>query len=53
LEVSVVSIKRDSKVLIPSGTTKLKYNDIVTLIGKVPNLTNVFTELNDENDNNL
>ena len=48
LGVSMVSIKRDSKVEIPTGTTKLRSGDLVTLIGKVPNLTKTFAELNDE-----
>ena len=48
LGVSVVSIKRNSKVILPSGGTKLKPGDLITLIGKVPNLTKAFAELNDE-----
>lgn len=48
LSVSIVSIKRNSKVELPSGTTKLKAGDLITLIGKVPNLTKAFAELNDE-----
>ena len=46
--VSIVSIKRDSKVQLPGGQTKLKSGDLVTLIGKVPSLTKAFAELNDE-----
>ena len=46
LEVSIVSIKRKSKILIPSGDIKLKDDDIVTLIGKIYNLTKSFNELN-------
>ena len=45
---SVVSIKRNLKVIIPNGETKLKNGDSITLIGKVPNLTKTFAELNDE-----
>lgn len=48
LGVSMVSIKRNSKVEIPTGQTKLRGGDLVTLIGKVPNLTKTFAELNDE-----
>ena len=48
LGVSVVSIKRNFKVLIPNGETQLKNRDSITLIGKVRNLTKTFTELNDE-----
>ncbi|MCK5806842.1 MAG: TrkA family potassium uptake protein [Mycoplasmataceae bacterium] len=48
LGVSVVSIKRNLKVVIPNGETRLKNGDSITLIGKVPNLTKTFAELNDE-----
>ena len=48
MNVSVVSIKRDSKVHLPTGSTKLKSGDLITLIGKVPHLTKIFAELNDE-----
>ena len=46
LDVSVVSIKRKSKIMLPRGNIKLKYNDIITLIGKIYNLTKSFNELN-------
>lgn len=48
LQVSVVSIKRDSKVQIPNGETKLMGGDLITLIGKIPNITKAFAELNDD-----
>lgn len=48
LGVSIVSIKRNSKVEIPLGITRLKQGDLITLIGKVPDLTKAFAELNDE-----
>lgn len=48
LGVSIVSIKRDSKVEIPTGITRLRTGDLITLIGKVSNLTKTFAELNDE-----
>lgn len=47
LGVSVVSIKRESKVNIPNGNTRLRTGDLVTFIGKVANLTKTFAELND------
>lgn len=47
LGVSIVSIKRGTKVQIPSGDKRLKVGDLVTLIGKVPDLTKAFGELND------
>ncbi len=48
LRVSIVSIKSGSKVQIPQGDTRLKSGDLVTLIGKVPDLTKTFAEFNDE-----
>ncbi|NQZ66110.1 MAG: TrkA family potassium uptake protein [Mycoplasmatales bacterium] len=48
LKVSIVSIKSGSKVQIPQGDTRLKSGDLVTLIGKVPDLTRTFAEFNDE-----
>ena len=48
LQVSVVSIKRESKVQIPNGETKLMGGDLITLIGKIPNITKAFAELNDD-----
>ena len=48
LKVSVVSIKRGTKVILPSGDQKIKLGDIVTIIGKIPAVTKTFGELNDE-----
>lgn len=48
LNVSVVSIKRGTKVILPGGDQKLKLGDIVTIIGKIPAITKTFGELNDE-----
>ena len=45
--VSIVSYKRNSKVYIPDGKTKLKYNDLVTFIGKLSSLVKIFQEVND------
>ena len=48
--VSIVCIKRKSKVILPSGTTKIKSGDLLTIIGKVPKLTKIFNELNNKKD---
>lgn len=48
LGVNIVSIKTGSKVQIPSGATKLRVGDLVTIIGKIENITKAFAELNDE-----
>ena len=46
--VSIVSLKRDTQVFLPIGSLIIKDGDIVTLIGKIQNITKTFIELNDE-----
>ena len=53
LGVSVVSIKRGTKVLIPNGDTRLRTSDLITLIGKVADLTGAFAQLNDGGKNDF
>ena len=45
-KTSVVSIKRNKKVSIPTGDFVLKKDDEVTLIGKVTDITKIIGELN-------
>ena len=52
LGVSIISIKREGKVSIATGTTILKKGDLVTFIGKVNQLVNTFENVNiDDKDN--
>ncbi|CAM9107687.1 TrkA family potassium uptake protein [Mycoplasma marinum] len=44
--VSIVSINRNSKVILPHGSLMLKENDKLTIIGKIHNITKVFEEAN-------
>ncbi|MBZ4195602.1 potassium channel family protein [Mycoplasma tauri] len=44
--VSVVLIKRGAKSILPGGLTTLEKGDIMTLIGKVQDVTNALGELN-------
>lgn len=53
LKVSIVSIRRGSKVLLPSGNVKLHENDLVTVVGKINNIVNTFATLNDDKNENL
>ena len=48
LGVSAVSIKRKNKILLVNGDLELEKGDILMIIGKFDNITNVFGELNDE-----
>ncbi len=48
LGVSVVSIRRGSKVLLPSGVVRLQQGDLITVIGKINNIVNTFSVLNYE-----
>lgn len=48
LGVNIVSIKTGSKVSLPSGNTLLQNGDLLTIIGKIPNITKTFVELNDK-----
>jgi len=52
LGINLISIKRKSKVFLPSGISKLQLNDLITMIGKVENLSKALFELNkgDEED---
>lgn len=45
---SVVSVKRNSKIYLPNGQLKLEADDLVTIIGKISDVTKIFGELNDE-----
>ena len=45
-KVSVVSIKRREKILLPDGETQFTEGDVITLIGKIPAITKIFQELN-------
>ncbi|WP_027335005.1 potassium channel family protein [Mycoplasmopsis felifaucium] len=44
--VSVVLIKRGSQNILPSGLTTLEKGDLLTLVGKVEDVTDVLGELN-------
>jgi uncharacterized transporter YbjL len=44
----VVSIKNNTKVSLPSGDKTLQMDDIITLIGKIQNITRIFAELNNQ-----
>ena len=48
LGVNIVSIKTGSKVSLPAGHTLLQNGDLLTIIGKIPNITKAFVELNDK-----
>lgn len=48
LGVNIVSIKTGSKVSLPAGNTLLQNGDLLTIIGKIPNITKTFVELNDK-----
>lgn len=45
LGVKIVSIKTGTRVTIPSGETKLTSGDLITIIGKIQNITKAFAEL--------
>lgn len=50
LGVSVVSIRRGQRVILPSGDVKILKNDLITVVGKNNNIINTFSVLNnDEN----
>lgn len=53
LGVNIVSIKTGAKVALPSGNTQLKSGDLVTIIGKIADITKAFAELNDEGSTHL
>lgn len=44
----MVSVKRNSKIYLPNGQLKLEADDLVTIIGKISDVTKIFGELNDE-----
>ncbi len=44
--VSVVSLNRNSKVILPQGNLVMKENDKITVIGKIQNITKIFEEAN-------
>lgn len=46
--ISVVSVRREGKVNLPSGKLTLRAGDTVTVIGKISDVTEIFGELNDE-----
>lgn len=46
--ISVVSVRREGKVNLPSGKLTLRAGDTITVIGKISNVTEIFGELNDE-----
>ncbi len=46
LGVSVVLIKRGARSILPSGLTTLERGDLLTLIGKVEDVTVMLAELN-------
>lgn len=48
LSVSVVSIRRGAKVLLPSGNVRLHKGDLITVVGKNNNIVNTFGVLNYE-----
>lgn len=45
--VSVVSIRRDGKVYLPSGDATIEEDDLITLIGRIQNITHIFGTLNE------
>ena len=53
LGVSAVSIRTSGKVTLPRGDVQLKKDDIITIIGKLQNITKAFEELNIENDGEI
>ncbi|MBX4210047.2 MAG: TrkA family potassium uptake protein [Mollicutes bacterium PWAP] len=50
LKISVVSIEHNGKVKLPTGMTIINDGDIITLVGKVINITNAFGKLNSSNE---
>ncbi|WP_307127499.1 potassium channel family protein [[Mycoplasma] mobile] len=48
--VSVVLVKRGVSSVLPSGNLTLKLGDIITVIGLVQNVTNVFTLISTDNE---
>ena len=44
--VSVVSLNRNSKVILPQGNLIMRENDKITVIGKIQNITKIFEEAN-------
>lgn len=48
LGVSVVSIRRGSHVMLPSGDAEIIRNDLITVVGKNNNIINTFAVLNDD-----
>ncbi|WP_027120613.1 potassium channel family protein [Mycoplasmopsis lipofaciens] len=44
--ISVVLIKRGVEIILPNGLTTLKYNDLLTILGKVEDVTHAFGILN-------
>lgn len=53
LGVNIVSIKTGTKVSIPSGNTILQKDDLITLIGKIANITKAFIKFNDDSSTKL
>lgn len=51
--ISVVSVRREGKVHLPSGKLTLRAGDTVTVIGKIAAVTEIFGELNDEGSTKL
>lgn len=50
LGVSVVSIRRGGRVYLPTGDTVIEEDDLITLIGRIQNITQVFGVLNENVD---
>ena len=51
--INIVSIKRGTKVIIPTGNTKIRSNDLISIIGKITRITKAFVEFNDQDSTQL
>ncbi|MCR8613042.1 MAG: TrkA family potassium uptake protein [Mycoplasma sp.] len=48
LKVNIVSLKRNGKIFLPEGNSKIQKNDIVNLVGRLNDLSNAASYLGDE-----